>query len=149
MSPSRLEWNDFNCERPTHFSVCECVSGQLNIWGFNRLEDSKKGWRHDYFIRGDVERVALIKRIEIKGRSTTTRQRKRSRRTTTASKESCNSTVPVLPDLAASIGCVSLSESDGIGVRPRFCFLSLGSRLGWRFLFPDRAASSPSEWAPP
>ncbi|EJK67929.1 hypothetical protein THAOC_10958 [Thalassiosira oceanica] len=76
--------------------------------------DSKKGWRHDNFIRGDVDRVALIKRIEIKGKSTSSRQRKRSRRTATAKKELHNSSAPVSASAASVGGCVSESEVSSI-----------------------------------
>ena len=86
--------------------------GQLNIWGFNRVEDSKIGWRHDNFIRGDVDGIALIKRIEIKGRSTTSKQWERSRRTTRASEESYSSAT--VPDLAALVGSVSESKVSSV-----------------------------------
>jgi len=80
------------------------LSGQLNIWGFNRVEDSKIGWRHDNFIRGDVDGIALIKRIELKG--------KRFRRTSTASKESYSSAIA--PDLTATVGSVSEPEVSSV-----------------------------------
>ena len=98
--------------RVSHSPFYECFPGQLNIWGFNRVEDSKTGWRHDNFVRGDVDGIALIKRIELKGNSTTSKQGKRSRRTSTTSKASYSSST--VPDLAASVG--SVSESKGSSV---------------------------------
>ncbi|EJK44083.1 hypothetical protein THAOC_37408 [Thalassiosira oceanica] len=82
---------------------------QLNLWGFNRVEDSKRGWWHDNFIRGNVDRIALIKRIEVKGKSTTG---KRSRRAARTSEKPYSSATA--PDLAAAVGSVSESEVSSI-----------------------------------
>mmetsp|Transcript_22084 Transcript_22084/g.50520 ORF Transcript_22084/g.50520 Transcript_22084/m.50520 type:complete len:315 (-) Transcript_22084:210-1154(-) len=82
---------------------------QLNLWGFNRVEDSKTGWWHDNFIRGNVDRIALIKRIEVKGKSTTG---KRSRRAARTSEKPYSSATA--PDLAAAVGSVSESEVSSI-----------------------------------
>lgn len=82
---------------------------QLNIWGFNRVEDSKRGWRHDDFIRGNVDGIASIKRIEVKGKSTTGKRIRRAART--SKKPYSSATVPYL---AVAVGSVSESEVSSI-----------------------------------
>eukprot|EP00581_Thalassiosira_minuscula_P007610 CAMPEP_0183705522 /NCGR_PEP_ID=MMETSP0737-20130205/2572_1 /TAXON_ID=385413 /ORGANISM="Thalassiosira miniscula, Strain CCMP1093" /LENGTH=349 /DNA_ID=CAMNT_0025932671 /DNA_START=23 /DNA_END=1072 /DNA_ORIENTATION=+ len=38
---------------------------QLNLWGFTRL-GMKGAWQHEHFIRGNIERIYSIQRVEIK-----------------------------------------------------------------------------------
>ncbi|EJK65720.1 hypothetical protein THAOC_13395, partial [Thalassiosira oceanica] len=85
---------------------------QLNIWSFNRIKDSKRGWRHDNFIRGNVDGIALIKRIKVKRKTKTSKQGKRTRGVARTPWKPYSSATA--PDLAAAVGSVSESEVSSI-----------------------------------
>ncbi|KAL7554424.1 hypothetical protein ACHAWF_018173, partial [Thalassiosira exigua] len=49
---------------------------QLNLWGFKRLRHNE--WRHEHFVRGNVPRMRLIERTEVKGGAARTGRRRSS-----------------------------------------------------------------------
>jgi len=42
-------------------------TSELNLWGFENLPSHTHTWFHEYFIRGNIDGLELMKRIEIKG----------------------------------------------------------------------------------
>ena len=50
---------------------------QLNLWGFTRLSDID-AWTHPYFIRGSLERLERIKRVEVKKTCNQQQQRRKA-----------------------------------------------------------------------
>mmetsp|Transcript_22001 Transcript_22001/g.46405 ORF Transcript_22001/g.46405 Transcript_22001/m.46405 type:complete len:355 (-) Transcript_22001:230-1294(-) len=56
---------------------------QLNLWGFTRIAmecPDKGAWKHEHFVRGNIERLRSIQRIEIKNGKLRTKTEKRQPR---------------------------------------------------------------------
>jgi len=93
---------------------------QLNLWGFSR--DTNSGaWQHEDFIRGSVELVQNIKRIEIKGKAIVStkkktsikpQKKKKNQSVATATRSSSRKPRPLLRHRVSSPGSV-YTDSDG------------------------------------
>ena len=92
---------------------------QLNLWGFTR--DTNSGaWQHEDFIRGSVELIQNIKRIEIKGKAIVSikkktsmkPQKKKHQSVATATRSSSRKPRPPIRHRVPSPGSV-YTDSDG------------------------------------
>ena len=91
---------------------------QLNLWGFTRHLQSGS-WQHEDFIRGSVELVQNIKRIEIKGKAiastkkkTSMKPQKKKQSVATATRSSSRKPRPTIRRRVSSPGSV-YTDSDG------------------------------------